>query len=158
MDVTVKWKGGLSLTGAANSGFSVEMDAGPGVGGSGDGFRPIELLALGLAGCTAMDVISILQKKRQEVSDFEVRADIDRQAEHPRVFTRAVITYKVTGRAVEQAAVVRAIELSATRYCPAYAMLSKAFSIELRYEIREVEGEEGRRSVKQGAWRRPGSG
>lgn len=114
------------------------------VGGDEDGFRPMELIATGLAGCTAMDVISILQKKREEVTGFEVRVYTKQAGEHPRVFTRAIIQYEVTGRGVDETSVRRAIELSATRYCPAQAMLGKIMPIELKYQIFEGQGDERR--------------
>ena len=151
MQVKVDWKGRLSFEGAADSGYSLNLGAEPEVGGAGDGFRPLELMALSLAGCTAMDVISILQKKRQDVTDFEVRVEAARAPDHPRVFTRAVILYLVSGHKVEEAAVLRAIELSAQRYCPAQAMLAKAFTMELHYQIFE-EADGGKELVKEGAY------
>jgi putative redox protein len=87
MNVKVTWSNGLTFTGTAQSGFSVPLGGDPSVGGNDDGFRPLELFAIGLAGCTAMDVISILQKKRQKVAQFEVRIHAERAEEHPRTFT-----------------------------------------------------------------------
>ncbi len=142
MDAKVTWKGRLSFTGSADSGFVLPLGASPEVGGDDDGFRPMELMALSLAGCTAMDVISILQAKRQEVTRFEVRVHAERAEEHPKVFTQATIEYHVTGRNVKEIAVVRSIELSTTRYCSAQAMLSQVMPIRLLYFIYE-EGEEG---------------
>src|SRR5512136_2575938 len=118
MDANVTWQEGLSFTGSADTGFEVKLGADVEVGGANDGFRPLELMAVSLAGCTAMDVISIIQKKKQAVTGFEVQVHAEQQGEHPHVFTRAVITYLVTGHNVDEAAVVRAIELSATKYCP----------------------------------------
>jgi putative redox protein len=152
MDVKVSWQGRLSFTGTADSGFSVPLGTEPSLGGDDDGFRPMELILVGLAGCTAMDVISILSKKRQDITDFEAQVHGKRAAEHPRVFTEAQIVYQVTGRAVDEAAVVRAIELSATRYCPAQAMFSKLMPIELEYNIYEDEGDGKRRPVKSGSY------
>ncbi len=117
----------------------VPLDAKDESGGKSNGFIPMELIATGLAGCTGMDVISILQKKRQAVTAFEVQVHAERADEHPRVFTRAVIEYFVTGHAVDEAAVIRAIELSSTRYCPAQAMFHQIFPIDLRYHIYEAE-------------------
>lgn len=151
MQAVVTWKGRLSFTGKADTGFEVPLGAEPEVGGDNDGFRPMELMAVSLAGCTAMDVISILTKKRQEVTAFEVRVDAERATEHPKVFTGAVIEYLVTGRQVDEAAVVRAIELSAERYCPAQAMLTRVFPITLRYKIFEA-GTGGRELVKEGVY------
>jgi putative redox protein len=135
MEAKVTWKGRLSFTGSADTGFEIPLGASRESGGDEDGFRPIELFAVGLAGCTAMDVISILQKKRQEVTAFEVQVHAERASNHPKVITRAVIEYFVTGRGVEEQALVRALELSATRYCPAQGMLNRIIPIELKYHI-----------------------
>jgi putative redox protein len=153
MNATVAWRQGMSFTGKAGTGFEVPLGADPMVGGANDGFRPLELMAVSLAGCTAMDVISILTKKKQEVTAFEVKVHADLAEEFPKVFTRAVITYLVTGHAVDEAALLRAIELSATKYCPAQAMLGKVVPMELFYEIYEDEESGTRRLVKQGKYR-----
>src|SRR3990170_6330053 len=97
MKAKVTWKGRLSFTGAADTGFELPLGASREAGGDADGFRPIELFSVGLAGCTAMDVISILEKKRQEVTAFEVQVRAARAAEHPKVFTAAEIEYHVSG-------------------------------------------------------------
>ena len=151
MDAKVTWSNGMSFTGTANTGFSVPLGADPGVGGANDGFRPLELMAVSLAGCTAMDVISIIRKKQQAVTAFEVQVKADQQNEHPHVFTKAVITYLVTGHNIDEAAVIRAIELSATKYCPAQSMLAKVFPMELVYEIYE-EKDGAKNLVKKGKW------
>ncbi len=135
MLASVRWNDRMSFTGVANSGFPISMDTDESVGGNNSAARPLELIALGLAGCTAMDVISILQKKRQQVTRFEVKVEAARAAEHPKVFTSAVIRYVITGKDIDEAALVRAIKLSAEKYCPAQAMLAKAFPMELRYEV-----------------------
>ena len=137
MDAKVTWKGRMTFTGEAESGYAIPLGTDPAVGGDSDGLRPLELLAIGLAGCTAMDVISILQKKRQDVTDFEVKVHAERAAEHPKVFTHILVEYLITGREVEPAAVERAIELSETKYCPAQAMLAKACTIEHKYTLIE---------------------
>lgn len=141
MDARVSWKDGLSFTATADSGFEIDLGANADVGGAEDGFRPIELMAVSLGGCTAMDVISILQKKRQDVTAFEVKVHAQRAEEHPKVITSAVIEYLVTGHGVSAAAVERAIELSAVRYCPAQAMLGQVFPIELAYKIFEAQAD-----------------
>lgn len=151
MQAKVNWKGRMSFDGASDSGFQVKLGTEPEVGGDNDGFRPMELMAISLAGCTAMDVISILTKKRQDVTAFEVRVDADRAAEHPKVFTHARIDYLVTGHNVEEVAVLRAIELSAERYCPAQGMLAKVLPMELRYQIFEAQ-QEGSKLVKEGKY------
>ncbi len=137
MDAKVTWSQGMSFTGTAGSGFNVPLGSDSSVGGQDDGFRPLELMAVSLAGCTAMDVISILRKKQQLVTSFEVQVQASQPETHPHVFTQARILYHVSGRGLDEAALVRAIQLSATKYCPAQAMLSKAFPMELVYEIYE---------------------
>lgn len=156
MDAKVTWQGRMTFAATADSGFQMTLGTDPAVGGDNDGFRPMELIALGLAGCTAMDVISILSKKRQQVAGFEVKVHADRAEDHPKVFTRAVIEYHVSGHQVDEAAVRRAIELSATRYCPAQAMLGKVMPIALEYFIYEGEGE-GAPLVVQGSYSLPES-
>ena len=152
MEARVTWKGKLSFMGTADSGFQLPLGAEKSVGGDEDGFRPMELIATGLAGCTAMDVISILAKKRQQVTAFDVQVHADRSENHPKVFTHAVVDYVVVGQHLDETAVVRAIELSATRYCPAQAMLEKVFPIELHYSIYEDEGDGQRSLVSSGEY------
>lgn len=137
MNANVKWHQGLTFTGEADTGFSVPLGGKSSAGGEDDGFRPMELIATGLAGCTAMDTISILEKKRQDVTGFEVRFSAERAENHPQVFTHIRLEYLVTGHEVEEKAVHRAIQLSADRYCPAQAMLSQVVPIELSYKIYE---------------------
>ena len=129
MNVKAVWKGGMAFTGVNDEGYLVSMDASVKVGGQDLGFRPLQLLAIGLAGCTGMDVISILQKKRQDVTGFEVNAEVERAAEHPKVFTKIILTYTVKGKNLDPQAVERAVELSETKYCGAQAMLSKTAEI-----------------------------
>jgi putative redox protein len=135
MDAKVVWNQNMSFSGSSDSGFSLNLDTKVEQGGGGDGFSPLELLLVGLAGCTAMDVISILQKKRQDVTGFEVRAHAERAVDHPRVFTSVVIDYLVSGTDIDRAAVERAVELSETKYCPAQAMLGNSVPIEHRITI-----------------------
>lgn len=157
IDAKVKWIEKLSFEAALESGYQVPLDAAVEVGGAGKGLLPMEMLAAGLAGCTAMDVISILQKKRQQVTRFEVQVHLERAAEHPRVFTRGEIEYFVSGHEVDEAAVVRAIELSATRYCPAQAMFSRIFPIDLTYHILEDQGEGVEKPIKSAKYIKPGN-
>ena len=152
MKATVQWKENMNFVGTPDSGFTVQMDAEVSFGGTNNGARPMEMIALGLAGCTAMDVLSILQKKRQNVTSFEVRVDAPRSADHPKVFTSAVISYIATGKDVDETAVLRAMELSFTKYCPVQKMLDGAFPMDLRYEIYEDEGDGNRRLTSQGNW------
>ncbi len=151
MKAVVNWQDGMKFIGTGPSGFPLQMDAESSLGGSDSGVRPMEMIALGLIGCQAMDVISVLQKKRQQVTGFEVRFDGPRSHDFPKVFTRAEITFVVTGNQIDEAAVIRAIELTATKYCPASAMLDQVFPMELKYEIYEEEGGE-KRLIYQGVW------
>ena len=152
MKATVNWQNNMTFIGKSASGFPVQMDAESSYGGSDSGVRPMEMIALGLAGCTAMDVISILRKKRQDVTQFEVKVDAPRSPEYPKVFTSAAITYIVVGKNIDEAAVLRSIELTATKYCPAQIMLEQAFPMDLQYEIYEDEGDGEKRLTYQGAW------
>jgi putative redox protein len=140
MEVTLNWKGKMAFEGAGDSAFPQKMDSDESVGGENSAARPMEFIALGLAGCTGMDVISILQKKKQPVSDFQVKVHAGRAQEHPKVFTSAVIEYLISGSGVDEAAVLRAIELSTEKYCPAQAMLGKAFPMRLVYKIFDDDG------------------
>jgi len=138
MGAKVIWKSGFSFTATADSGFELPLGVSSEAGGADDGFRPMELLLVGLAGCTAMDVISILEKKRQQVTAFEVKTQGQRAADHPRIFTDIEIEYIVTGHNIDPAAVQRAVELSESKYCSAQAMLSKAARITNKITILEA--------------------
>jgi putative redox protein len=138
MDASAVWKSGMSFTGTGfTSNFSLPLGASPKVGGANDGFRPLELILVGLAGCTAMDVISILEKKRQKVTAFEVKTHGDQAEEYPRSLKRFQIEYIVTGRNIEREAVERAVELSQSRYCSVSATLRCAGPIETAITILE---------------------
>ncbi len=139
MEASVTWNGGMSFTGVADSGFAVELDTDPSVGGNDNGVRPLELMALSLIGCTAMDVISIMRIKRENVTRFEVKTHIERSPNHPKVFTSAVIEYIFYGHGIKSESAARAIELSEQVYCPAQAMLKQIMPIELKYTILEEE-------------------
>ncbi len=129
------WKGGLAFEAAAGSGFSVRMDNPEG----GSGFSPMELVLVGLAGCTGMDVMDILRKKRQAVTGLQVRTQGVRAAEHPRKYTAIRVTFVVTGHNVDPEAVRRSVELSETKYCSVAASLRGAVEITTEFEIRESE-------------------
>src|SRR5215470_928817 len=118
-------------------GVRIDLDADESVGGVGAGPQPPRLLLLALAGCTAMDVISILRKKRQQVSGLSVEVKGSRADQHPRVYTRIEVFYRVRGQNVDPRAVARAIELSETRYCPVMAMLSKVAEVTTSYDVEE---------------------
>jgi putative redox protein len=129
MHTKVVWKGSMAFTGTNEEGFLLPLDAKKAVGGHDLGFQPLQLFAVGLAGCTGMDVISILRKKRQDVTEFEVSADVERADQHPKVFTKIVLHYVVKGNDIDPDAVERAVELSETKYCGAQAMLRETAEI-----------------------------
>src|SRR5579884_1884170 len=127
MNVDIVLRDGMNFEARGADGLAVSLDASPEHGGQGKGFRPLELLLVGLGACTAMDVISILRKKRQDVTGYRIAVGAEqRKDEHPHVFTQVTIHHIFTGRNLTPEAVRRAIELSETKYCPAYAMLSQA--------------------------------
>ena len=129
------WKSGTEFeVTALVSGFSVRTD-----GGGKKAISPMELLLAALAGCTGADVISILEKKRQNVTAFEVRVHGDRAEAHPRKYTNIEITYALTGQGLDPEAVRRAIELSEAKYCSVAATLGEGAKITTRFEIQEAE-------------------
>jgi putative redox protein len=134
----VVWKGDMSFESTGRKGARVLMDAAPDFGGHDEGFAPMELLLVALAGCTAMDVISILKKKRQDVVDFQVVTRGVRADEHPRVYTEIEIEFIVRGHNVDPRAVARAIELSETKYCSVSQMLNKVAKLTTHYQVEEA--------------------
>jgi putative redox protein len=138
MDAKVTWKSGSSFTGTSGSGFDVPLGTSVEHGGAGDGASPMELLLIGVGGCSGMDVISILEKKHQTVTAFEVLVHGDRAEEHPKVFTKINMEYVVTGHALDPEAVKRAVELSETKYCSVMATLRKTAEINITITIREA--------------------
>lgn len=116
-------------------GVRIDLDAEESVGGVGAGPQPHRLILLAMAGCTAMDVLSILRKKRQQVQGLSVDVQGSRAEQHPRVYTRFEVFYKVRGTNIDPQAVARAIELSTTRYCPVIGMLGQVAEVATRYEI-----------------------
>ena len=138
MDAKVTWKNeGLLLNATADTGGTIDLASGLDKGA--EGFRPMELLAMGMAGCSAMDVLSILKKKRQEVIDFEVKVHTEKAETYPMIWTEAVVEYVVTGRNIDPKAVERAMELSRNTYCPAMGMIGQAVDIEMKYTIIELD-------------------
>lgn len=133
--ITLQDKDGMHFIGNTGTGFEINLDSDPSVGGSNKGPRPMELMAFSLIGCTAMDVISILRKMRQDVTEFRVNLDGERASEHPKVFTKVRIEYILKGHDIDPKMVERAIQLSAERYCPVQAMLSPTVAIEHDYRI-----------------------
>ena len=130
MDASITWEHDQTFVAEATSGFRLP------IGEDEVGCRPMELLLFSLAGCTAVDVLSILQKKRQKVTGFEIKVGSDRSPEHPRRFTSITLNYIVEGDGIDPAAVERAIELSLTKYCSVHATLTESVPIRSAYEIR----------------------
>ncbi|MCP4231433.1 MAG: OsmC family protein [bacterium] len=138
MKARIKRVSGITLVGKAASNVWIPMDGPEELTGSDAGVRPIELFLLGLGGCTGMDVISILQKKRVNLDDFEIEIEADRADEHPKVFTKIRLKYIVYGKDIKPKDVERAIELSEENYCSAQAMLRPTVEITSSFEIREL--------------------
>lgn len=137
IETRIELIGGMAFDGETPSGHHVILDAAPEVGGENRGPRPMELLLVALGGCTGMDVISILRKKRQPVTGYEVIVRGERAEEHPRVYTSIYVEHVVRGRGVSPDAVARAVELSDERYCPITAMLRPGTRLQSTYRIVE---------------------
>ena len=152
MDAKVTWDHGMTFSGTSDSGFTVPLGTSPKVGGENDGFKPMELMAISLGGCTAMDVISIMRKKRQDITAYEISVHTEIAEAHPKIFTSATILYDVTGHNLDEKALRRAIQLSADRYCPAQGMLAQVMSIKLDYAIYEDQGDDERILVIKGTY------
>jgi putative redox protein len=140
MDVArVKWTGKRGFLGTDETGRSVMMDAKPEYKGDGAGIRPVELVLHGLAGCTGMDVISILEKKRQDVRGLEIVVHgRQRVEEYPKIYDRITVEFIVTGYGVKPEAVKRAIELSEEKYCAVKGMLGPQVEFESKYRVVEA--------------------
>ena len=139
MKATVKLLEGVSFSGVSGSGHSVVMDGSPDFGGQNRGMRPMEMLLLGLGGCSAFDVVHILRKGRQDVAGCTVEIEARRAESDPKVFTRIHLHFLVRGRELSEARVKRAIELSAQKYCSASIMLAKTAEITHDYTIERVD-------------------
>ena len=135
----VKWAGDLTFIGESPSGHAVVMDGGSADGGLDHGIRPMEMLLLGAGGCSCIDVMLMLKKSRQKVTDCWVELDGERAAEHPRVFTKIHMHFVVTGRDIDARHVDRAIKLSHEKYCSASVQLGALAEITSDFEIREAE-------------------
>ncbi len=140
MKIRVKWVEDAMFVGESGSGHAVVMDGPPEGGGRNLGIRPMEMLLLGMGGCTAYDVVHILKKARQPVHDCEVRVEAERAETVPKVFTRIHIHFIVSGsRELKEQHVKRAVELSAEKYCSASIMLGRSAEIEHDYRIDYVD-------------------
>jgi putative redox protein len=135
MKSTITFVDNMQFIGTADSGHAVVMDAPPSVGGNNTGTKPSELLLMGFGGCTGMDVISILKKKRQDVTGLQMHVNGEMSESHPKMFTGIHIEYVIRGKNISDDAVQRAIELSLDRYCTVGATIGKAAKITHSYKI-----------------------
>jgi len=138
MKARIQWTGGVSFAGTADSGHTIVMDGAPDAGGQNKGARPMETVLIGMGGCTAFDVVHILKKQRQDVTDCVAEIDAQRADTDPKVFTRIHVHFKVSGRGLDARKVGHAIELSATKYCSASIMLAKTAAITHDFEVIET--------------------
>jgi putative redox protein len=135
VEAKVKLAGGMQFEGVSSSGHRLIMDADDESGGQNKGFRPMELLLVGFGGCSGMDVISILRKKRQDVTGLEINVKGERADSHPHVYKDVHIEYVVRGKEIQKEAVERAIALSVDKYCSVGATLAKTGTITHSYRI-----------------------
>jgi putative redox protein len=139
MKTRIKWVEGMSFVGETGSGHAVVIDGAPEYGGRNLGMRPMEMVLTGTAACTAFDVVLILKRGRQPVSDCVVTAEATRAPDDPKVFTGIHFVYAVAGRGLNAAQVERAVKLSKEKYCSATIMLAK--TAEITYEIQITDGD-----------------
>lgn len=135
MKAKIKWVEDMMFMGQSGSGHAVVMDGPPELGGKNMGIRPMEMMLLGLGGCTSFDVMLILKRSRQEVTDCVAELSAERAETDPKVFTKIHIHFVVTGKELKEKMVQRAVELSATKYCSASIMLAQTVEISHDYEI-----------------------
>ncbi|MBA2483618.1 MAG: OsmC family protein [Nitrosomonas sp.] len=135
MKSCIKWQGGVSFLGESESGHSVLMDGAPEAGGKNLGPRPMEMLLMGVGGCTTFDVVMILKKGRQEISDCKVEIEAKRATSDPKVFTHIHMHFILTGKNLNRSQAERAINLSAEKYCSASIMLKNTVKITHDFEI-----------------------
>ena len=137
MNISVNWVDGMLMVGKSHSGHIITMDGPPEIGGENLGVRPMEMLLLGVAGCTMIDVVSTLKKMRQDLTQCETKVNAERANDHPKVFTDIHIQFVIKGKDLDQNKVEKAITLSAEKYCSASIMLGKTASITHDFEIVE---------------------
>ena len=135
MNISVNWIDGMLMVGKSHSGHSITMDGPPEIGGNNLGVRPMEMLLLGVAGCTMIDVVTTLKKMRQDFTNCETKLSAERAEEHPKVFTDIHIQFILKGQDLDPKKVEKAITLSAEKYCSASIMLGKTASITHDFEI-----------------------
>ncbi|PKO54143.1 MAG: OsmC family protein [Betaproteobacteria bacterium HGW-Betaproteobacteria-2] len=139
MKARIKWVENVCFMGESDSGHAVILDGAPDAGGRNLGMRPMEMLLIGMGGCTSFDVVTILKKARQPVTDCVAEIEAERADSVPKVFTRIHVHFVVSGKGLNPVQVERAVKLSAEKYCSASIMLGKAAEISHDFEIIEVE-------------------
>ena len=137
MNISVNWVDGLLMVGKSDSGHTITMDGPPESGGENLGVRPMEMLLLGVAGCTMIDVVTTLKKMRQDLSHCETKINAERATDHPKVFTNIHIQFNLKGQNLDEKKVEKAITLSAEKYCSASIMLGETAIITHDFEIIE---------------------
>ena len=137
MNISVKWIDGMLMVGRSDSGHAIVMDGPPEIGGENLGVRPMEMLLLGMAGCTMIDVVSTLEKMREELVVCQTKVSADRGKEYPKVFTNIHVHFILRGKKLNPSKVDKAIKLSAEKYCSASIMIGKTALITHDYEIIE---------------------
>jgi len=137
-NVTIKWAGKMTFIGESSSGNSVTMDAGADNGGLGMGHSPMDLLLMGAGGCASIDVVMILQKGRNDITDCVVQVSGNRSPEMPKVYTEIHMHFVVTGKNLKDSAVERAVKLSMDKYCSASATLAKCANLTYDWEVLET--------------------
>lgn len=138
MKARIKWIENVCFMGESETGHAVVLDGAPDAGGRNLGMRPMEMLLIGMGACTSFDVVTILKKARQPVSDCVAEIEADRADEVPKVFTKIHVHFVVTGKGLNPVQVERAVKLSAEKYCSASIMLGKAAEITHDFEIIEA--------------------
>ena len=138
MKARIKWVEGASFLGETESGHAILMDGPPDGGGHNQGPRPMEMLLIGTGGCTAYDVVAILKKQRQQITDCVAEIQAERADADPKVFTKIHFHFIVSGKDLKAEQVERAINLSAEKYCSASIMLGKTAAITHDFEILEA--------------------
>lgn len=139
MNVKLTWVGAAAFVAESGSGHRIVIDGPKENGGRDLGARPMETVLMGMGACSAYDVVSILQKSRQELQDCQIEISSVRADEHPKVFTEINVHFKFSGKELKTKQIERAIELSAEKYCSASIMLSKTAKISHSYEIVETD-------------------
>ena len=137
MNISVNWVDGLLMVGKSDSGHTITMDGPPESGGENLGVRPMEMLLLGVAGCTMIDVVTTLKKMRQDLSHLETKINAERATDHPKVFTDIHIQFILKGQNLDEKKVDKAITLSAEKYCAASIMLGETATITHVFEVVE---------------------